>query len=62
MKMATWPTCRQSGYITPVLLGAPNAQHGDEYQNWLPSPNVGKVTTSPLTFRGSPILGRVTKK
>ena len=61
MEMATWPTCGQSGYITPVLLGAPNAQRGDNKQKWLPGPNVGKVTTSPLTFwLPGPHVGKMT--
>ena len=32
--MAAWPTCGQSGYVTPALLGVPNAQHGDKNWKW----------------------------
>ena len=61
-EMATWTTYGQRGYITLAASGVPNAQRGDEYQKWLPSPHVGKVTTSPLTSWGSPTLGAGTKK
>ena len=59
--MATWPTCGPNSYITPAISGVPNAQRGDENQKWLPSPHVGKVTTSPLTSWGSPTLSAGTK-
>ena len=55
-EMATWPTCGQSGYITPAVLGVPNAQHGDNNEKWLLGPHVGKVATSPLPSWGSPTL------
>ena len=45
---ATWPTCGQSGYITPALLGLPNVQRGDKNQKWPPSPHVRKVAGWPL--------------
>ena len=52
--MSTWPTCGQSAYITPTVLGVPNAQRGDKNQKWLCGPHVGKVATSPLPSWGSP--------
>ena len=52
--MATWPTCGQRGYITPAVLGVPNAQRGDNNEKWLLGPHVGKVATSPLPSWGSP--------
>ena len=52
--MATWPTCGQSGYITPAVLGVPNAQRGDNNEKWLLGQHVGKVATSPLPSWGSP--------
>ena len=51
-EMATWPTCGQSGYITPAVLGVPNAQRGDNNEKWLLGPHVGKVATSPLLATG----------
>ena len=47
-EMAMWPTCGQSGYITPAALAVPNAQRGDKNQKWLCGPHVGKVATIPL--------------
>ena len=55
-EMATWPTCGQSGYITPAVLGVPNAQREDKNQKWLCCPHVGKVATAPLLYWGSPTL------
>ena len=52
-KMATWPICGQNGYITCAVSGVPNAQCGDKNQKLRPSPQVGKVATSPLPSRGS---------
>ena len=49
MEMATWPTCKQSGYITPAVLGVPNARRGEKKWKWLPGAHVGKVATSPLS-------------
>ena len=60
--MAKWPTCGQSGYITPVVLGVPNAQRRDENQKWLSGPHVGKLATSPLPYQGSEMLNAGTKK
>ena len=28
-----WPTCGESGYITPAFSGIPNAQHGEKIRN-----------------------------
>ena len=47
-----WPTSGHSGYITPVFSGIPNAQHGEKIRN---GPHVGKVATSPVPSRGSPM-------
>ena len=47
-EMAMWPTCGQSGYITPAVLGVPDAQRGNKNPKWLYGPHVGKVATSPL--------------
>ena len=47
---STWPTCGQSGYITPAVLGVPNAQRGDNNEKRLLGPHVGKVATSPLPY------------
>ena len=38
-----WPTCGQSGYLTPAVSGVPNALHGNKIRNgphaqWLPNP------------------------
>ena len=70
-EMAMWPTCGQSGYITPnvlvvrsaqsrdispAFLGVPNAQHGDQKRIWLRGSHVGKVAPSPLPSWGSPTL------
>ena len=54
--MATPSTRGQSGYITPAVLGVPNADPGNKKQKWLPGPHVGKVATSRLPFQGSPML------
>ena len=77
-----WPTCGQSGYLTPAVSGIPTAaERGAEsevahkWAKWLPhpcrigephrcraggrirsGPQVGKVATSPLPYRGSPPL------
>ena len=37
-EMATWPTCGQSGYITRVVMGVPNAQRGDNKRWRRPGP------------------------
>ena len=54
--IATWPTCGQSGYITPAVWGVPNAQREDKNQKWLCCPHVRKVATAPLLSWGSPTL------
>ena len=78
-----WPTCGQSGYLTPAVSGIPTAsERGAKsevahlWAKWLPhpcrlgdphrfraggrgirsGPQVGKVATSPLPYRGSPPL------
>ena len=49
-----WPTCAQSGYVTPAVSGIPTAsERGGEIRS---GPLVGKVATSPLPSRGSPPL------
>ena len=53
---ATWTTCGQTGYITPAVSGVPNAKRGDENQNCLRGPHVGKLATSALPSWGSPTL------
>ena len=47
-EMAAWPTCVQSGYITPAVLGVPDTQRKNKNQKWLRGSHVGKVATSPL--------------
>ena len=77
-----WPTCEQSGYVTPAVSGIPTAsERGAKsevahlWAKWLchrcflgephrfraggkirSGPLVGKVATSPLPSRGSPLL------
>ena len=77
-----WPTCGQSGYLTPAVSGSPTASErgaksevAHKWANWLPhpcrigdphrfraggkirsGPQVGKLATSPLPYRGSPPL------
>ena len=47
-----WPTCGQSGYVTPAVSGIPTAlELGGKIRS---GPLVGKVATSPLPSRGSP--------
>ena len=49
-----WPTCGQSGYVTPAVSGIPTAaEPGAEIRS---DPLVGKVAVSPLPSRGSPPL------
>ena len=59
--MAMWATYGKSGYITPDVLGVPNAQHGDKTPKWLRGPHVGKVATSPLPSCGSATLSAGTE-
>ena len=42
MEMAAWPTCGQSGYITPAVLGVPNAQRGDNKTEMATRPTCGQ--------------------
>ena len=49
-----WPTCGQSGYVTPAVSGIPTAaERGGKIRS---GPLVGKVAMSPLPSRGSPPL------
>ena len=49
-----WPTSGQSGYRTPAVSGIPTAsERGAKSES---GPQVGKVATSPLPYRGSPPL------
>ena len=49
-----WPTSGQIGYLTPAVSGIPSAsERGAE---WKSGPQVGKLATSPLPYRGSPPL------
>ena len=49
-----WPTSGQIGYLTPAVSGIPTAsERGDKIRS---GPQVGKVATSPLPYRGSPPL------
>ena len=49
-----WPTCGQGGYVTPAVSGIPTAaEQGGKIRR---GPLVGKVATSPLPSRGSPLL------
>ena len=49
-----WPTSGQSGYLTPAVSGIPTASAaGGKIRS---GPQVGKVATSPLPYRGSPPL------
>ena len=49
-----WPTSGQSGYLTPAVSGIPTASEwGDKIRS---GPQVGKLATSPLPYRGSPAI------
>ena len=49
-----WPTSGQSGCLTPAVSGMPTAsERGGKVRS---GPQVGKVATSPLPYRGSPPL------
>ena len=49
-----WPTCGQSGYVTPAVSEIPTAaERGGEIRS---GPLLGKVAMSPLPSRGSPPL------
>ena len=49
-----WPTSGQSGYLTPAVSGDPHRfGAGGKIRS---GPQVGKVATSPLPYRGSPPL------
>ena len=51
-----WPTCGQSGYVTPAVSGIPTASERGGGGGIRSGPLVGKVATSPLLSRGSPSL------
>ena len=47
-----WPTSGQSGYLTPAVSGIPDRfRAGGKIRS---GPQVGKLATSPLPYRGSP--------
>ena len=49
-----WPTSGRNGYPTPAVSGIPTAsERGDKIRS---GPQVGKLATSPLPYRGSPPL------
>ena len=49
-----WPTCGQTGDVTPAVSGIPTtSERGGKIRS---GPLVGKVATSPLPSRGSPPL------
>ena len=49
-----WPTSRQSGYLTPCRIGEPHrCRAGGKIRS---GPQVGKLATSPLPYRGAPPL------
>ena len=48
-----WPTCGQSGYVTPAVSGIPTAT---ERRAKSEVAHLGKVAMSPLPSRGSPPL------
>ena len=49
-----WPTNGQNGYLTPAVSGDPRCfRAGGKIRS---GPQVGKVATSPLPYRGSPPL------
>ena len=49
-----WPTSGQSGYLTPAVSGDPHRfRAGGKIRS---GPQVGKVATSPLPYRGCPPL------
>ena len=47
-----WPTSGQIGYLTPAVLGIPTACTA--WGKIRSGPQVGKLATSPLPYRGSP--------
>ena len=49
-----WPTSGQIGYLTPAVSGRPTAAEGGGKIRG--GPQVGKLATSPLPYRGSPPL------
>ena len=51
-----WPTSGQNGYLTPTVSGIPTAsERGGKIRS---GPQVGKMATSPLPYRGShPLQG-----
>ena len=49
-----WPTCGQIGYLTPAVSGIPSAS--EQREKIRSGPQVGKLATSPLPYRGAPPL------
>ena len=54
--MAKWPTCTQSGYITPAVLGVPNVQRGEKNRKWPSGPHAGKTGYITSAALGSPTV------
>ena len=49
-----WPTSGRNGYLTPAVSGSPTAaERGGKIRS---GPQVGKLATSPLPYRGAPPL------
>ena len=59
--MPMWPTCGQSGYVTPAILVVPNVQCEDKNDKWPDGAHVGKAAISPLPSWRSPTLSAATK-
>ena len=53
-KIRRGPTCGRFGYITPAVLGVPNASEWGTKSEV--GPHVGSLATSPLLSEGSPTL------
>ena len=51
-----WPTCGQSGYVTPTVSGIPTASERGGGGGIRSGPLAGKVAMPPLPSRGSPPL------
>ena len=61
LQMATSPTCGEMCLHHPCSLSIPNAQRRGNNLKWLPGPHVGKVATSALPSKESPMLKVETK-
>ena len=51
-----WPTSGQIGYLTPAVSGSPTTAEFKAGGKIRSGPQVGKVATSPLPYRGAPPL------